>query len=131
MKTALYQNRRIGLENLARDQYQKIYLSGKNGDLSCPVCQEKVRLFLGIHDQPRFYHVNAPEKNCAIPLREEKETEKETIYVERNGFRFPQGRTIIESEKSVDLFRPAKAIETKTPFKDAGVVNNLEQLPYL
>jgi DNA helicase II / ATP-dependent DNA helicase PcrA len=131
MKTAMYRNRRIGLEQLARDQYQKIYLSGKNGDLSCPVCHAKVRLFLGIQEQPRFYHVNSPEKNCTIPLIEVKETEDETLFVERNGFRIPQGRTIIESEKRVDLFRPAKAIETKTPFKGAGVVNNLEQSPYL
>ena len=131
MKTAMYQNRKIVLEQLAREQYQKIYLSGKNGDLSCPVCHEKVRLFLGIQGTPRFYHVNSPRR-IALSLQWKKpKTRRKPIYVERNGFRIPQGRTIIESEKSVDLFRPAKAIESKTSFIEAEAVTNLEHSAYL
>ena len=112
MKSAMNHNQRIILDQLAREQYQRIYLQGKNGELSCPVCNEKVRLFLGIQEHPHFYHIKSPKKACPEPTLEELEP----VFVERNGFRIPQGRTIIETTKSTSLYRPAKSVECTIPF---------------
>jgi DNA helicase II / ATP-dependent DNA helicase PcrA len=132
MKTAIYQNQRIILNQLARDQYQKIYLSGKNGDLSCPVCHEKVRLYLGIQSIPSFHHVLSSERDCPEPDTQEDVVETlKTSHVERNGFRIPQGRTIVETTQINDLFRPTKSIECSIPFiKSEGSIQ-LDRSPYL
>ncbi|TDL62622.1 ATP-dependent helicase [Rhodococcus qingshengii] len=127
MKTAMHQNQRIVLDQVAREQYQLIYLQGKNGELSCPVCNEKVRLFLGILEQPYFYHIKSPETSCPEPVIEEMEP----IMVERNGFRIPQGRTIIETSKSTSLFRPSKTIKCSLPFIKTEGANHLDHDSYL
>ena len=64
MKTANYQNRLLTINQLERQDYQKIYNAGKNGELSCPSCQEKVRLYLGIHEYPHFFHIHSVGKEC-------------------------------------------------------------------
>lgn len=94
MKTAMYQNHRILLDQLAREQYQLVYLQGKNGELSCPVCNEKVRLFLGIQEQPYFYHIKSPKHSCPEPVIEEPEP----IIVERNGFRIPKEEPLLKQQ---------------------------------
>jgi DNA helicase II / ATP-dependent DNA helicase PcrA len=127
MKTAMHQNQRIVLDQVAREQYQLLYLQGKNGELFCPVCNEKVRLFLGILEKPYFYHIKSPEHSCLEPVIEEMEP----IMVERNGFRIPQGRTISETTKSTSTFRPAKTIECSLPFNKTDGVNHFEQDSYL
>ncbi|MEH7246417.1 competence protein CoiA family protein [Neobacillus niacini] len=127
MKSAMKQNQRIILDQLAREQYQRIYLQGKNGELSCPVCNEKVRLFLGIQKHPHFYHIKYPEKACPEPILEELEP----VFVERNGFRIPQGRTIIETTKSSSLHRPAKSVVCTIPFTKIESQAHFNQYPYL
>jgi DNA helicase II / ATP-dependent DNA helicase PcrA len=117
MKIAYYENQLIHLEQLQRDQYQKIYNAGKKGSLFCPVCKENVRIYVGIRKQPHFYHLREPEKKCIaketpIILNVEKQT-----YLERNGFRIPQGRTIVEAPKNEEAFKQMKYIETSIPFK--------------
>lgn len=127
MKTAIHQNQRVTLDQLSREQYQLLYMQGKNDELSCPVCHEKVRLFLGIQESPYFYHLKSPERTCPEPIMEELEP----IIVERNGFRIPQGRTIIETTKTTSLFRPAKTIECYSPFKKTEGTNHYEHNSYL
>src|SRR4051812_37688063 len=99
MKTAIYQNRQIVLDQLDRDQYQKIFIAGKNGELLCPVCTEKVRLFLGIQGSPHFFHAHSPEIHCPEPIPTQGKIENEQTYIERNGFKIPQGRSIVETPK--------------------------------
>jgi len=115
MKTAFYQQQLIRLSQLARDQYQKIYLAGKNGELVCPTCHEQVKLFLGIAMEPHFFHVQSPEKNCSDP-DPIKISEDTPHYIERNGFKIPQGRTITETNTNLELFQPAKPIEYSVPY---------------
>jgi DNA helicase II / ATP-dependent DNA helicase PcrA len=128
MKIAMHQNQRIVLDQLAREQYQLLYMHGKNGELSCPVCHEKVRLFLGIQEEPYFYHIKFPEHKCPEPVITE---ELEPVIVERNGFRIPQGRTIIETTRNTSLFRPAKTIDCSLPFKKTEGVSHLANDSYL
>ncbi|MEH7417919.1 ATP-dependent helicase [Neobacillus drentensis] len=115
MKSAFYQQQLIQLSQLARDQYQKIYLAGKNGELDCPTCHEKVKLFLGIQMEPHFFHVHTPEKKCLDPdpIIESDDTPH---YIERNGFKIPQGRTITISNTNLELFQAAKPIEYSVPY---------------
>jgi DNA helicase II / ATP-dependent DNA helicase PcrA len=128
MKTAMHQNQRIVLDQLAREQYQLLYIHGKNGELFCSVCNEKVRLFLGIQGEPHFYHIKSPEHKCSEPVIKE---ELDPVIVERNGFRIPQGRSITETPKNTSLFRPAKTIESPIPFKKTEAVNHLNHDSYL
>ncbi|MCM3569963.1 UvrD-helicase domain-containing protein [Neobacillus mesonae] len=109
MKTAVYRNQTITLEQLNREEYQKLYNAGKNNELHCPNCKEKVQLFLGIRREPCFFHTHSPEKECPEPLIEQKVS---SHYIERNGFRVPQGRTIIETAPSVKLFKRALAVKS-------------------
>ncbi len=131
MKMAVYQQQNIVLDYLNRSDYQKIYLAGKNGELHCPVCSEKIRLFLGIKEDPHFYHVHAPKKDCPEP---EVPTEVNIInenYIERDGFKIPKGRTITETPTIVDPFKSAKPISFTVPFKQQSLAAASEFSPYL
>jgi DNA helicase II / ATP-dependent DNA helicase PcrA len=117
MKTAYYENQLIHLEQLQRDQYQKFYNAGKSGSLFCPVCKENVRLYVGIRKHPHFYHSRAPENKCIAKETPSITSVEKQTHIERNGFRIPQGRTIIESPKTEEAFKQMKYIETSIPFK--------------
>lgn len=91
MKSAIFQNGTVHLHTLSRDRYQKIYLAGKNGELSCPACLEPVRLYLGIEQEPHFYHLYDSGKNCPDPAGTIQETR------EIGGFRVPNAKPVGES----------------------------------
>ncbi|SMQ68582.1 DNA helicase-2 / ATP-dependent DNA helicase PcrA [Bacillus sp. OV166] len=132
MKTAIYQNQNIVLEQLSRDQYQKIFLAGKNGQLSCPACKENVRLFLGIQKDPHFYHTHSPEIYCPEPtIIAEKEKVDTQQFSEVNGFSIPKGRTITQTPQSVDLFKKSINIEYTVAFKQTISDKHEERSPYL
>ncbi len=116
MKTANYQNRLLTINQLERQDYQKIYNAGKNGELSCPSCQEKVRLYLGIHESPHFFHIHSVGKECPDAIPSSKNEDVEEHIVERNGFRIPQGRTIVEDKLTNELYKPVKIIDSGIPF---------------
>ncbi|MGG1396296.1 ATP-dependent helicase [Bacillus salipaludis] len=131
MKTVLYQNQTIMLDQLDRDEYQKIYLAGKNGELVCPVCRESVRLILGIQESPHFSHTHSTIPDCPEPAVQERNEETNQSHKEVDGFRLPKGRTILETPKSVQVFKTAKVLEAQTPFQK-NAVNLIEyQSPYL
>ena len=136
MKTAIYQNKQIGLEQIDRDQYQKIYIAGKNGELTCSICNEKVRLFLGIQGLPHFFHTNSAIKDCPEPLPNQATLAinvPQQAHSELNGFRIPQGRTIVEnpSPKTIHPFKVAKTLECLVPFKQSVPSSTPNQQPYL
>jgi DNA helicase-2/ATP-dependent DNA helicase PcrA len=116
MKTAHYQNQLISIEQLDREDFQKIYNAGKNGELSCPACQEKVRLYLGINKSPHFFHINSVEKECqdVMPILRSEEVKEH--FIEQNGFRMPKGRTIVEEPRPNTVFNKKKMIASEIPF---------------
>ncbi|HJV18066.1 MAG TPA: ATP-dependent helicase [Bacillales bacterium] len=118
MNTALYRNELLQLNQLHRDQFQKIYQAGKNGELFCNVCKENVRLYLGINKSPYFFHTRTPEKSCQTSETHANSNVSEQTYIERNGFRIPQGRIIIEAAKVDESFKQTKSIDIRTPFKE-------------
>ncbi|MDN3015046.1 ATP-dependent helicase [Paenibacillus sp. BSR1-1] len=127
MKTVIYQEQTINLTHLNRDEYQKYFIAGKNGELRCPVCNEKMRLFLGIKESPHFFHTLSPEKRCPEPVQP-KINEN---YIERNGFKIPHGRTITEASTSQDLYKPAKTIEYEVLFNKKMDGTHQAGSPYL
>lgn len=131
MNTAIYQNRTIVLDQIDRDQYQKLFISGKNGELFCPICNEKVRLFLGIQGFPHFFHAHSPDSKCPEPNLARIQTEDKQNDNEMNGFRIPKGRTITEAPKSIDPFTPAKRIEFTTPYTNTTSGIKHKSSPYL
>lgn len=126
MKTANYQKNFINIDQLKREDYQKIFNAGKNGELTCPSCHEPVRFYLGINKAPQFFHIGSAEKKCQDILSERNNPAPEQHYIERNGFRIPQGRAIIEENKTAEAFKATKMIETAIPFppknKTAGKI---------
>ncbi|HEY2421704.1 MAG TPA: ATP-dependent helicase, partial [Neobacillus sp.] len=131
MKTAIYQGRQIVLDQLEREYYQKIFLAGKNGELHCPVCNEKVRLYLGIQGIPDFFHIHSKETHCPEPIPTNIKTENHENYIERNGFKIPQGRTIVETPKNINPFKPPIKIEPTVAFKMTTILTKQIHTPYL
>jgi DNA helicase II / ATP-dependent DNA helicase PcrA len=127
MKTALYRERIVALQQLSRDEYQKIYLAGKNGSLHCSVCHKNVHLFLGIHGEtPYFFHPHAPNQYCPEPTVTPVQNPD---FIEHNGFNIPKGRAIIESAKAVEVFKQSRPVGTSIPFmpKEYPEIHNLPE----
>jgi DNA helicase-2/ATP-dependent DNA helicase PcrA len=132
MKTAYYQNSLIMIDQLERENYQKIYNAGKKGELTCPDCQEKVRFYIGIHESPHFFHLSSAGNECrdAIPVSHTEEVKEH--YVERNGFRIPQGRTVTEEKRPNVIFNHTKIIDSSTPFSlKHRIIQQINQPIYL
>lgn len=107
MKSAIYDNKSIHLDTTNREEFQKLYEAGKKGELTCPCCTEKVRLYLGIMDEPHFYHMLPTLQKCAdAPIAKEVAAPiVEETTIERNGFRIPVSR-------SIQTMEPQKARRT-------------------
>ncbi|GHH98443.1 UvrD-helicase domain-containing protein [Neobacillus kokaensis] len=127
MKSAIYQKQTISLDQLNREEYQKIYTAGKNGELHCPTCKETIQLFLGIQREPHFYHIYAPVKKCPEPAP----TQIIHHFTERGGFRIPQGRTITETANSVNLFKQSRKIQSTISFNKTNNTDLPSHSPYL
>ncbi|WP_071393937.1 ATP-dependent helicase [Bacillus tuaregi] len=126
MKTAKQGNQLIYLDNTNRSSYQRIYDEGKKGLLECPVCSEKVRLFLGITKDPFFQHIYTKKPTCQDPATIEKSTAD--TEQEINGFRLPTSRTITMTKNSETSFKSAKTVAQLPPFisneKDMSTINS-------
>lgn len=136
MKTAKYNQQIISLEHYNRQDYQKLYDDGKKGMLTCSVCGEPVRLYLGIKEKPHFYHHLSAKEGCieqneSFPALQSTE---EAEYTERNGFRIPKSRSITAEAEREEKFlypREVKIPSTFTPLppvKPGVKLNYLKQL---
>ncbi|WP_226644484.1 UvrD-helicase domain-containing protein [Mesobacillus subterraneus] len=136
MKTAKYNQQIISLEHYNRQDYQKLYDDGKKEMLTCSVCGEPVRLYLGIKEKPHFYHHLSAKEGCieqneSFPALQSTE---EAEYTERNGFRIPKSRSITAEAEREEKFlypREVKIPSTFTPLppvKPGVKLNYLKQL---
>ncbi|MCM3090155.1 MULTISPECIES: UvrD-helicase domain-containing protein [unclassified Cytobacillus] len=120
MKTAKLHNKTVNLEQLNRESFQHIYEEGKKGKLYCPDCGAAVRLYLGILDEPHFYHIQKDSNTCKDMHLDPEPVMTETAeYIERNGFKIPVSRSIATAE----------VIEAHSAFKKAQQVKNIP--PYI
>lgn len=121
MKTAIYNQQIISLEQYNREDYQKLYDDGKKGMLTCSVCGDSVRLYLGIQDKPHFYHHLSKMEGCkdlVIPSLQPANATEKIEYIEKNGFRIPKSRSITaEADKDKDPhFIAPREIKIPSPF---------------
>ena len=121
----------VDLLAVSASELQTLFEQGKRDELTCPVCLEPVRLYLGIHETPHFYHKRLTT-TCQGPTMEHKnEPVPETINKELNGFKLPQSRTITETKTKPNPFMEARTISGNPPFVNQS--QDLSQLddPYL
>lgn len=137
MNTAKYNQQIISLEKYNREDYQKLYEDGKKGMLSCSVCGDPVRLYLGIQENPHFYHHLSKKEDCMDinhPSSKPAVEEEKTEYIEKNGFRIPKSRTITAEADNDQSFIAPRHIKIPSPFApippaEAGAnLNYLKQL---
>jgi DNA helicase II / ATP-dependent DNA helicase PcrA len=137
MNTAKYNQQIISLEKYNREDYQKLYEDGKKGMLSCSVCGDPVRLYLGIQEKPHFYHHLSKKEVCMDikhPSSKPAVEEGKTEYIEKNGFRIPKSRTITAEADNDQSFIAPRHIKIPSPFApippaEAGAnLNYLKQL---
>ncbi|RTR30052.1 ATP-dependent DNA helicase Rep [Robertmurraya yapensis] len=106
MNTALFDKKMIYINQLHREHYQMIHDAGKKGKLFCPVCEEPVRFYLGIENEPHFFHLSKGA-SCQDPIQtNEEQVSEKTEYVERNGFKIPVSRSITTVEQRTEFKNP-------------------------
>lgn len=123
MKTAKTETGTLYIDSIPPHDFQGVYEKGKKGQLYCPVCSGPVKLYLGIHEAPYFYHSAPGVPDCRtdedIPLPAKQASEPE--YKEVNGFRLPASRTVtIEKEETV-LFQNSRTVDGNGPFVKSKV----------
>lgn len=132
MKTAKKENQWIHLDRIERSSYQRVYEEGKKGLLTCPVCQEQVRLILGIMSEPHFEHALTKNAPCSDPetvpltVSEEKNGQREI-----NGFSLPQSRAITTVEPKTTPFRSMQPIKQIPPFAVRENRMDTEPAPFI
>ncbi|WP_147533263.1 UvrD-helicase domain-containing protein [Bacillus marasmi] len=142
MKTAIFLDDKIHLDKLDREQYQRIYEAGKKGDLACPSCGAPVRLYLGIMEEPHFFHVVSTQNQCTDLSEEEFEAPKpaqatEVSYIERNGFRIPVARSVGSTSTAAATAtrqvgkKRARQLKVDKPFIKAPAYQMQQKHPYL
>lgn len=133
MKTAIHFNKMIHLENIQREDYQKIHGDGKKGDLTCPVCNERVRLYLGIEQDPYFFHIQTKNPSCTDSTTIDKNStpEPKVEYIERNGFRIPVNRSISTTATKETVFKRPRTLQLEVPFVASTPLDLPDKSSYL
>lgn len=116
MKTAMLHNKIININRVSREMFQSLYDNGKKGHLQCPVCKEKVRFYIGINQEPHFYHIPELNHTCKDPDDPPSIPQEKVEYEERNGFRLPVSRTITAVQESDSKIKQAQMVKNIPPF---------------
>jgi DNA helicase II / ATP-dependent DNA helicase PcrA len=113
MKTAIYRQETITIENYPRELFHQLYLAGKKETLFCSVCQKPVQLYLGMKRDPYFFHSNSSLNDCKGTEAPVQVTE---VSIEQNGFIIPKSRSISDTQTRQPSFRKAKLLPIKASF---------------
>lgn len=119
MKLAQAKTGQVDLAEVSPSQLQIVFEQGKRNELTCPLCHEPVRLYLGIHETPYFYHNRSTSACKGLSLERNQETDPKTKAQaqELNGFKLPQSRTITEdTTANSNPFMKARMISGNPPF---------------
>jgi DNA helicase-2/ATP-dependent DNA helicase PcrA len=131
MNTALHNEKLVNLVKYQREIYQFLYEEGKKGRLTCPACLEPVRLYLGIQDEPHFFHISNRPSTCQDKLSVQKPIEIIESSKELNGFQIPKSRTITVVQEQTTSFKKAKSVKAPPPFQPTSVEQANLQASYL
>ncbi|PKG25571.1 UvrD-helicase domain-containing protein [Niallia nealsonii] len=126
MLSAFYVNTLIHLYSINRENLQKIYEDGKKGLLACPACGEAVKLYLGMKNIPHFYHYSK-KADCKEDARAlSSETAAAIEYEERNGFKIPKSRAII-NESTMTEYKKTKQLTVQANFQPTAAKPSFEE----
>ncbi|MDQ0268702.1 UvrD-helicase domain-containing protein [Cytobacillus purgationiresistens] len=132
MKTARKNERIIKLDTLIREEFQAIYEHGKQGKLHCPECGENVRLYLGISNEPFFYHEKLSNKVCKVAEIDVPIVREEAAAIEKNGFSLPQSKSISAvQERPKTSFKKAKQLTSLPTYIPHPHHQHDHESPYL
>ena len=89
MKLAQSKTDIVDLQHVSVSQLQVLFEQGKRDELTCPLCLEPVRLYLGIHETPYFYHNRSTNTCQGLTIEQNNEivSNTETHIQELNGFK--------------------------------------------
>ncbi|WP_226670717.1 ATP-dependent helicase [Metabacillus litoralis] len=123
MNSAYFHSEVISLPHLPREEYQRVYEASLRDEITCFVCKQPIKMYLGINQSPFFFHPNKDlnkkcmEENKDIPVTTSNiEEESVSEYSNQNGFRIPKSRnirTIIKPQETE--WQQPKAIKGRTP----------------
>ena len=101
MKTANWKNETISLLTWPKEAFARIHEAGKNGELQCKYCGQPIYMYLGIHEEPYFFHRDSSLPPCE-EFTNKIDLEITEESVEYGGFRLPKSRSITEdSDESI------------------------------
>ncbi|WP_110929118.1 UvrD-helicase domain-containing protein [Bacillus massiliglaciei] len=129
MKQAIAGEKLIELPNVSAGELQALYEQGKQGLLTCPSCQEQVKLYVGIHEQPHFYH-SAASSHCEGPTLKAALDQEDTQFLEHGGYRLPQIRAISSDKQEAVPFLKARTIAGAPAFRLEKKESGISKEPY-
>ncbi|MFD6440833.1 ATP-dependent helicase, partial [Peribacillus sp. NPDC060186] len=118
------------LHSVSASELQTLFEKGKRDQLSCIICHKPVKLFIGIHEAPYFYHSDPSRADCEVPNIEPINEDKPLEYMEQNGFKIPKSRTITEKKIITEPYLKSRTITGNPPYADKpSILAQLED-PY-
>ncbi|MFJ7848879.1 ATP-dependent helicase [Peribacillus sp. NPDC097224] len=130
MNQAKSENEIVHLLTVSASELQTLFEKGKRDQLSCVICDNPVKLFIGIHETPYFYHSDPSRPACEMPNPISKPETKPLEYMEQNGFRIPKSRTITETKTVIEPFLKSRTITGNPPYLDKPSVRTELLDPY-
>ncbi|WP_407408659.1 ATP-dependent helicase [Peribacillus sp.] len=130
MNQAKSGNEIVHLLTVSASELQTLFEKGKRDQLSCVICDNPVKLFIGIHETPYFYHSDPSRPACEMPNPISKPETKPLEYMEQNGFRIPKSRTITETKTVIEPFLKSRTITGNPPYLDKPSVRTELLDPY-
>lgn len=100
MKFAVYNGKEINLQYFPRESFQILYEASRRGEVLCAHCGESVHLYLGIRQQPYFFHITSNSTfSCEAvdhARLQVKQAELASVgsHTEQGGFRIPKSRPV-------------------------------------
>ncbi|WP_409291848.1 ATP-dependent helicase [Peribacillus sp. SCS-37] len=114
MKKAMKNERLFNLDTIDPSELQALYDDGTRGQLSCFVCRDAVKLYLGIENEPHFFH-SSNKMDC----REAGARVAEPAAALHDGFRLPRSRGITAGSEPAAAWRQAVRVKTNPVFRSA------------
>ena len=130
MNQAKSGNEIVHLLTVSASELQTLFEKGKRDQLSCVKCDKPVKLFIGIHEPPYFYHSDPSRTSCEMPSPIQKNETKPLEYMEQNGFKIPKSRTITETKPVIEPFLKSRTITGNPPFLNKTAVSAEMMDPY-
>ncbi|WNF35703.1 ATP-dependent helicase [Bacillaceae bacterium IKA-2] len=131
MQIAYYKEKIIHLTKVERSELQRLFLASQRGELTCPSCQQSLKLKIGIHEQPLLIHP-AQTFNCqeTIAALEKSDALPEAILSEPKkigSFNMPSKRdikvnsnvaTLSKTVATVDCWQDPYQVKSVPPYKN-------------